>query len=251
MFQLLVFQPLYNLLAFLSNLLKGELGWAVLILAALIRFAIWPWYRKAMGDQRKMTKLQPQIKELQKKHKQDPMKANQEVMKILQAEKINFGGSLLFLFFQIGIFLAFFSFFHKLINFSPLFSILDTVGSDWSPFLYSFIKLPAEINYIFLGLVDLKSPSLILAIISASLNSLLTFIQPSTGQNKAIILGLPFIILLFYQRLPAIIILFWIGFSLVNILQEFLINNKKELEPVLANNSKQFKITKKNESGGN
>jgi YidC/Oxa1 family membrane protein insertase len=239
MFQLLVFQPLYNLLAFLSNLLKGELGWAVLILAALIRFAIWPWYRKAMGDQRKMTKLQPQIKELQKKHKQDPMKANQEVMKILQAEKINLGGSFLFLFFQIGIFIVLFFFFNQAIN------------NDWSPFLYSFIKLPAEINYIFLGLVDLKSPSLILAIISASLNSLLTFIQPSTGQNKAIILGLPFIILLFYQRFPAIIILYWIGFSLVNILQEFLIKNKKKLEPVLANNSKQFKITKKNESGGN
>ena len=239
MFQLLVFQPLYNLLAFLSNLLKGELGWAVLILAALIRFAIWPWYRKAMGDQRKMTKLQPQIKELQKKHKQDPMKANQEVMKILQAEKINLGGSFLFLFFQIGIFIVLFFFFNQAIN------------NDWSPFLYSFIKLPAEINYIFLGLVDLKSPSLILAIISASLNSLLTFIQPSTGQNKAMILGLPFIILLFYQRFPAIVILYWIGFSLVNILQEFLIKNKKELEPILANNPKQFKITKKNESGGN
>jgi YidC/Oxa1 family membrane protein insertase len=239
MLQLLVFQPLYNLLAFLSNLLKGELGWAVLILAALIRFAIWPWYRKAMGDQRKMTKLQPQIKELQKKHKQDPMKANQEVMKILQAEKINLGGSFLFLFFQIGIFIVLFFFFNQAIN------------NDWSPFLYSFIKLPAEINYIFLGLVDLKSPSLILAIISASLNSLLTFIQPSTGQNKAMILGLPFIILLFYQRFPAIVILYWIGFSLVNILQEFLIKNKKELEPILANNPKQFKITKKNESGGN
>jgi YidC/Oxa1 family membrane protein insertase len=239
MFQLLLFQPLYNLLAFLSNLLKGELGWAVLILAALIRFAIWPWYKKAMGDQRKMTKLQPQIKELQEEHKQDPMKANKEVMKILQAEKINLGGSFLFLFFQIGIFIILFIFFNQAID------------SDWSPFLYSFIKLPAEINYVFLGLVDLKAPSLILAIISASLNSVLTFIQPSTGQNKAMMLGLPFIILLFYQRFPAIIILYWVGFSLVNILQEFLINNKRKLEPIPVNNSKKFKITKKNESGRN
>jgi membrane protein insertase Oxa1/YidC/SpoIIIJ len=67
-------------------------------------------------------------------------------------------------------------------------------------------------------------PSLSLAIISASLNSLLTFIQPSSGQNKIMLLGLPFIILFFYQRVPAIIILYWVGFSLVNILQEYIIN---------------------------
>jgi YidC/Oxa1 family membrane protein insertase len=239
MFQLLVFQPLYNILAFFVNLFKGELGWAVLFLAALIRFAIWPWYKKAMGDQRKMTKLQPKIKELQKKHKQDPMKANQEVMKILQAEKINLGGSFLFLFFQIGIFIVLFMFFNQAIN------------SDWSSFLYSFVKLPAEINYMFLGLVDLKAPSLILAIISASLNALLTFIQPSTGQNKAMMLGLPFIILLFYQRFPALIILYWIGFSLVNILQELLIDTQRKIEVIPVNESEKLKITKKNESSGN
>lgn len=239
MFQLLVFQPLYNILALFVNLFKGELGWAVLFLAALIRFAIWPWYKKAMGDQRKMTKLQPKIKELQKRHKQDPMKANQEVMKILQAEKINLGGSFLFLFFQIGIFIVLFIFFNQAIN------------SDWSPFLYLFVKLPVEVNYMFLGLVDLKAPSLILAIISASLNSALTFIQPSTGQNKAMMLGLPFIILLFYQRFPALIILYWIGFSLVNISQEFLINIKRKMELIPANDSEKLKITKKNESGGN
>jgi YidC/Oxa1 family membrane protein insertase len=239
MFQTFFYQPLYNILALLSGLFNGELGWAVLVLAVLIRFAIWPWYRKAMGDQRKMAKLQPKIKEIQKKHKQDSIKTNQEVMKLLQVEKINIGGSFLFLFFQIGIFIILFYFFNQAIN------------SDWSPFLYFFVKLPTEINYVFLGLVDLKAPSLVLAIISASLNSALTFIQSSTGQNKAMMLGLPFIILLFYQRFPAIIILYWIGFSLVNILQEFLINNKKKLEPIVVDNPKKLNINKKNESSGN
>jgi YidC/Oxa1 family membrane protein insertase len=238
MLQTLFYQPLYNILAFLSSLLNGELGWAVLFLGVLIRFAIWFWYKKAMGDQRKMTKLQPRIKELQKKHKEDPMKANQEVMKILKAEKINLGGSFLFLCFQIGCFIVLFNFFNQ------------AISSDWSPFLYSSIKLPAEINYMFLGLVDLKAPSLILAIISASLNAALTFIQPLTGQNKAMMLGLPFVILLFYQRVPALIFLYWIGFSLVNISQELLINNKRKLECIPVKNSKKLNITKKNESSG-
>lgn len=90
-FQLLIFQPLYNLLALFSSLTNGDLGWAVLILAAIIRLAIWPLYKKAMGDQRKMTKLQPKIKEIQKKFKEEPIKSNKVyVFYILKVKEIEF-----------------------------------------------------------------------------------------------------------------------------------------------------------------
>ena len=211
-FQLLIIQPLYNFLALLSNLTKGDLGWAVLILAVIIRLIIWPWYKKAMGDQRKMAKLQPRIKEAQKKFKEEPTKANQEIMKIFKEEKINPGNSFFFIFFQMAIFISLFIFFKQAIEI------------DWTPYLYNFIKSPEQINYLFLGLINLQAPSLILAIISASLNSFLTFMQPSSGQNKMMLLGLPFIILFFYQKFPAVIILYWVGFTLINILQEYMIN---------------------------
>lgn len=217
-FELLIFQPLYNLLALLSGLTKGNLGWAVLILAAIIRLIIWPWYKKAMGDQRKMAKLQPRIKEIQKKLKEEPIKANQEIMKIFKEEKINPGNSFFFIFFQMAIFISLFIFFKQ------------AIGNDWSPYLYSFIKLPEQINYLFLGFINLKAPSLILAIVSASLNSFLTFIQPSSGQNKVMLLGFPFIILFFYQKFPAVIILYWVGFTLINILQEYMINKHTQEE---------------------
>ncbi len=211
-FQLLIFQPLYNLLALFSNLTNGDLGWAVLILAAIIRLIIWPWYKKAMGDQRKMAKLQPKIKEIQKKFKKEPVKGNQEIMKIFKEEKINPGNSFFFIFFQLAIFISLYIFFRQAID------------NDWALYLYSFVKLPEQINYLFLGIINLKAPSLALAIISASLNSFLTFIQPSSGQNKAMLLGFPFIILFFYQKFPSIVILYWIGFTLVNILQEYIIH---------------------------
>ena len=217
-FELLIFQPLYNFLALLSGLTKGNLGWAVLILAVIIRLIIWPWYKKAMGDQRKMAKLQPRIKEIQKKLKEEPIKANQEIMKIFKEEKINPGNSFFFIFFQMAIFMSLFIFFKQ------------AIGNDWSPYLYSFIKLPEQINYLFLGFINLKAPSLILAIVSASLNSFLTFIQPSSGQNKVMLLGFPFIILFFYQKFPAVIILYWVGFTLINILQEYMINKHTQEE---------------------
>jgi len=90
-FQLLIIQPLYNFLALLSNLTKGDLGWAVLILAAIIRLIIWPWYKKATGDQRKMAKLQPKIKEIQKKFKEELIRGNKvHVLYILKVKEIEF-----------------------------------------------------------------------------------------------------------------------------------------------------------------
>lgn len=211
MFQLLVFQPLYNILALFSNLTDGNLGWAVLILAMIIRFAIWPWHKKMMEDQRKIAKLQPRIKELQKKFKNEPAKSNQEMIKIFKDENINPLNSFVFLFFQMIIFFSLFLFFQQ------------AIVSEWNSYLYSFVRLPEQINYLFLGMINLKGPSFALAVVLACLNSFLTFIQPSSGQNKVILLGFPFIILFFYQKIPAIVILCWIGFTLVNILQECII----------------------------
>lgn len=217
-FQLLIFQPLYNLLALFSTFTNGNLGWAVLILAAVIRLAIWPLYKKAMGDQRKMTKLQPKIKEIQKKFKEEPMKVSEETMKIFKEEKVNPGSILLFIIFQMAIFISLFIFFRQ------------AIVNDWSIYLYNFIKLPEQINYLFFGIINLKAPSLVLAIISIALNLLLTFVQPSSGQNKTMLFGLPFIILLYYKKFPAIVILYWIGFTLVNILQEYIINKNVSSE---------------------
>gem|GEM_PF-1386632 len=207
--QLIIFQPLYNILAALCILFKGNLGGAVLVLSIGLRLVIWPWYKSAMRDQRKLAKLQPKIKSLQKQFKADPLQANKAVMKLFQEEKINPFSSFLFVFVQLTIFVILYVFF------------VQALKTDWNSFLYPFISYIPHLNYSFLSF-DLRQPSFFLTLISALLNSLMTFVQPSTGQNEILLFSLPFIILLFYQKFPAIIILYWIGITLVGIVQEFL-----------------------------
>ncbi|MDD3548380.1 MAG: YidC/Oxa1 family membrane protein insertase [Candidatus Paceibacterota bacterium] len=207
--QLIFFQPLFNFLAFLIRIFGGSLGWAVIVLSVLIRFAFWPWNKKTMIDQRKMVKIQPKINALQKEFSKDPLKANKEVMRVFKEEKINPYNSFIFIFAQLIIFIALFSFFSQIVT------------SDWSVHLYSFMPFPDKVNYLFLGFFDLRQPSLFLAVFSAILNAILTFLQPSQGQNKIMFLGLPFIILLFYKNFPSVVILYWVGFSLISIVQEY------------------------------
>ena len=213
--QLIIFQPLYNILTALCILFRGNLGVAVLILAIGLRLIIWPWYKSAMRDQRKLAKLQPKIKSLQKQFKADPLQANKEIMKLFQEEKVNPFGSFLFIFVQLAIFVILYIFF------------VQSLKTDWNSFLYPFISYVPHLNYSFLSF-DLRQPSFFLTLISALLNSLMTFVQPSTGQNKALLLSLPFIILLFYQKFAAIIILYWIGITLVSIVQEFLMAKEEK-----------------------
>ncbi|MGC8651271.1 MAG: YidC/Oxa1 family membrane protein insertase [Minisyncoccia bacterium] len=212
---LLIYQPLYNILALLASLFKGNVGWAIFTLAVLLRLCLLPFNRKTMVAQSKLLKLQPKMKEIQNKYKQDPSQANKEIMELFKQEKVSPYGSLGGVAIQLVFFIFLYIFFKQAIT-----------SVDWSPHLYSFIKLTPVLNYQFLGFIDLKAISLPLTILSALVNVVLAILQPTApGQNKTMFLLLPFVIVFYYKIFPAAIIVYWIAISLVGIL-EALINKK-------------------------
>ncbi len=209
----LVFQFLCNIFALLLLVFQGNVGIVTVVLAVLIRLLIWPGYQKAIISQRKLSRIQPQIKKIQDKYQDDPVKANQEVLALFKKEKVSFS-SIFFIFLQSAILILCFFFFRSIIQ------------TDWSHYLYSFIPTLPALNYFFLG-INLKLPSLVLALISAGINSVAVMLQPSQGQNKTLYLFLPFAILLFYKRIPAIILLFWVITGIIGLIQDYKLSRKK------------------------
>ena len=209
----LVFQFLCNIFALLLLVFQGNVGIVTVVLAVLIRLLIWPGYQKAIISQRKLSRIQPQIKKIQDKYQDDPVKANQEVLALFKKEKVSFS-SIFFIFLQSAILILCFFFFRSIIQ------------TDWSHYLYSFIPALPALNYFFLG-INLKLPSLVLALISAGINSVAVMLQPSQGQNKTLYLFLPFAILLFYKRIPAIILLFWVITGIIGLIQDYKLSRKK------------------------
>lgn len=65
----LLFYPFLNILLVLYAITGGSLGWAVIIIATLIRLALIPMTRRQYELTAKMAKLKPEIEKLQKKHK--------------------------------------------------------------------------------------------------------------------------------------------------------------------------------------
>jgi len=74
--------PVLNLLLIFHNLLFDNLGWAIIIVAIILRLLLLPLIKNQTEMTRKMASLKPQIDALQKKYKNNPEKLSQEQIKL-------------------------------------------------------------------------------------------------------------------------------------------------------------------------
>jgi len=73
----------------------GDWGLAIIVLTVLVRLALMPLTVKQTKSMYELQRIQPKIKELQAKHKDDKEKLQEETLKFYQENKVNpFGGCL-------------------------------------------------------------------------------------------------------------------------------------------------------------
>ena len=81
-------QPLFHLLDFLRGLV-GNFGIAILLATVLIKLVFFPIANRSYDTMSKMKKLQPVIKEMQERHKEDRVQLQKEMMELYRKEKLN------------------------------------------------------------------------------------------------------------------------------------------------------------------
>ena len=84
----LLTKPIFWLLDFFYKLV-GNFGIAILMLTVVIKGIMFPLANRSFESMTKMKKVQPQIKELQERWKEDKVKLQQEQMALFRREKIN------------------------------------------------------------------------------------------------------------------------------------------------------------------
>lgn len=95
-------------LHWLSTIVAGNYGIAIILLTLLMRIAILPLSIKQTKSMIEMQKLQPQLKEIQKKYKDDREKMGQEMMALYKENKVSPLGGCLPLLLQLPIIFAVF-----------------------------------------------------------------------------------------------------------------------------------------------
>ena len=101
----IIAQPISQLLSFLFHL-TGNFGLAIMGLTLIIRILMFPIAQRQFASMAKMRVIQPQLKALQERHKDDKPKLQQEMMALYAREKANPVAGCLPIFVQIPVFYA-------------------------------------------------------------------------------------------------------------------------------------------------
>ena len=98
-------QPIFYLLDWLFRHI-GNFGVAIICLTVIVRALLFPVAQRQFASMAAMRKVQPKMKALQERHKEDKPRLQQEMMLLYKQEKINPLGGCLPIFIQFPIFIA-------------------------------------------------------------------------------------------------------------------------------------------------
>jgi YidC/Oxa1 family membrane protein insertase len=201
---------LYNLS---SSVGLPNYGVAIILLTILIKTIIYPLTYKQMASMRKTVELQPKIKAIQTKHKNDKEKANAEVMELYKEHKVNPMGGCLPIVVQLPIFWGLYS---TLRNF-PYGS--SAAAAHW------FLGFDLTKIYGFTPTYHIILP--VFAAATTYLQTKVTNPNASTDPTqKTMLYVMPIFFAYISATVPSGLALYWVTMNCVSILQQLYINRK-------------------------
>ncbi len=161
LFHTIIYLPLYNLLVFLVDVVPGaDVGLAVIGATLLVKLVLLPLSLSAVRTQRVMKFLEPELKELKERYKDDKEAQAKEMFALYKRNNVKPFASILLLFIQLPILFG-------------LYYVSRTSLAQPDPaLLYSFVHAPAALSTMFLGIFPLIGSNLWLAIIAAATQAL-------------------------------------------------------------------------------
>jgi len=86
---LIIGNPVLNVLIALSHILGGIFGLAIIVLTVIVRLISWPLTKRQLNSTKALQDMQPKIQELQKKYGKNQRKLQQEMMKLYKEAGVN------------------------------------------------------------------------------------------------------------------------------------------------------------------
>lgn len=156
-FHTFVYDPLYNGLIFLIDIVPGhDVGVAVIALTVVVRLILFPLSRRVVQTQIEMKKLAPQMEEIKKKHADDRQKQSEAILALYREHDVHPFSNVGLVLLQFPVLIALYWIFAR-----------GTLPAVHTELLYSFIPVPELVNMHFLGLIDVGTRSIILAVAAA------------------------------------------------------------------------------------
>lgn len=234
LYNTILYEPIFNLLVFLYNIVPGnDLGIAIILLTIIIKAVLYPLSAKSIQSQKDLQKIQPMVAEIQKKYKDQKERLSKELMGLYKREKINPLSSCFPILIQLPFLIAVFHVFNRGLSSPESLSVL-----------YSFISNPGELKTLSLGFVDLAKPNVYLAVLAGAAQfvqarMLITKKPPiktegskdesmTASMNKQMMYIMPLLTVFIGMRFPGGLALYWFVTTLLTVFQQHVMFKKKK-----------------------
>ncbi|MGH8279434.1 MAG: membrane protein insertase YidC [Gammaproteobacteria bacterium] len=200
----IIAEPLFALLGWLHRLI-GNWGWAIILLTVLVKIVFFPLNHIAYRSMAKTRAVQPKLKALQQRYKEDKQKLAQAQMEFYKKEKINPLGGCLPMIIQIPIFFA-------------LYYVL----------VYS-VELRQQPWILWIHDLSAPDPYFILPILYGAIYFVQMRIQPQMMTDKTqrmIFQFMPLLFVVFYALFPSGLVLYYLPNSMFTVIQQWFVNRR-------------------------
>ena len=211
--------------------LVGNFGVAIIILTFMVRGLMFPIAQKQFRSMAGMRRVQPKMKELQERHKDDKPRLQQELLKLYQEEKVNPLAGCLPILVQIPVFYALYK------------VLMVTIEMRHQPFILWIRDLsepdPLHVLNLF-GLLDFTPPAFLGIGILAILLGISMWLQfklnpqPMDDAQKQVFALMPWIMMFIMAPFAAGLLIYWITSNFLTIAQQTWLYRQHPVEPVPA-----------------
>lgn len=264
-FDTFLINPILNLLLAIYKVLEalyvpGALGVSIIILTAIIRFALWPLTTSQLKSTQKMTELKPHLARIKKEHGHNKQKHQEEVNKLYKQHGVNPLAGCLPLLLQIPVFIALYQVLLKIVEFGKA-DFLESINSRLYTSALHLSQIP-NTNFLGFDLADKpnqwKEIGLLILFVPIA-TGVFQFIQskmmsPETPKNalkpqdknkkedledtmaqmqSQMVFLMPAMIAFFSYGFPWGLSLYWNTFTLIGIVQQYLISGPGSLNKYL------------------
>jgi YidC/Oxa1 family membrane protein insertase len=214
----IISQPLFWLLSKVHTFV-GNWGVSIILVTFLIKLAFYKLTESSGRSMAKMRNLQPRMKALQDRYKDDRQALSQAMMELYKREKVNPAAGCLPILIQMPFFLAFY------------WVLLESVEMRQAPFMLWITDLSTRDPYFILPLIMGAA-----MFIQQKLNP-----APADPVQAKVMQIMPVMFTVFFAFFPSGLVLYWVTNTLLSIAQQWKINAVVEAEAKAQKSSKKKK----------
>jgi YidC/Oxa1 family membrane protein insertase len=243
-----IFQPLIDVFQHVLTFFHGHLGiswgFSIVLLTICVRVLLLPLTVKQFGSMRRMQHLQPQMKAIQQKYKEDKQRQQEEMMKFYRANDVNPLGSCLPLVAQLPVFISLFYMLRKNLRidicpdvqlrfqaqYATAHHIAATSSQALSQTTWCTFYPPHQYpSAAFLFISDITNTAhgatlviLLLLYIGTQVLSTMLMSAPTMDKTqRRMMMLMPLVFVLFVIRFPAGLIVYWITTNTWTMAQQY------------------------------